>query len=118
MADQTITDYALKGLTVAGGGSALTLLIYGLGQLLRGWQSGAGVQEKELRGGLAERVATLEERLEKIEKRLDAVTRERDGWRSRALWAQFVADSLAAKHGEPPPVWPPPEPPSPSGGTP
>ncbi|WP_407572157.1 hypothetical protein [Deinococcus altitudinis] len=113
MADPNIADYALKAAGVAGGGGALTLLIYGIGQLLRGWQSGAGAQEKEMREALAERLAILEEKVEHLEFRLNRMTRQRDDWRWMAMGARIIAERLASKHGEQLDPWPtdPPEPP-------
>jgi len=76
--------------------------------------TGAGVQEKDLRSGLSERVAALEEKVEHLEKNINDRTRERDAWRWLALEARLYGNTLAAKHGEAMPTWPP----DPPGGAP
>lgn len=73
---------------------------------IKNFFTGAGIQEKELRSGLSERVATLEGKVEYLEKSVDARTRERDAWRWLAFEARLYGNTLAIKHGEPPMTWP------------
>ena len=82
------------GVWLGGGGVAALL-----GVLLRGFLTGALGQEKDVREGLAERVAALETKVETLEKRLDQTTRNRDAWRFACHEARIVATGLASKYG-------------------
>lgn len=82
------------GIWLGSGGIVATL-----GVLLRGFFTGALGQDKEVREGLAERVAALETKVETLETRLDVVTRSRDSWRYACHDARIVAKGLAAQLG-------------------
>lgn len=94
-------DLVTQALTLGGGGLALTAL----GAFVRGLFSGTGAQEKELRDGLAARVAALETKVEGLEKRLSTAERLKDAWRWAAMTARLEAEKLAARAGITLPDW-------------
>ena len=74
MAEPGAFDPLMKALGYAGGGSVLVAL----GALVRGYLNGSETQYKDLRTGLADRVAALEAKVDHLEQRLEEVGRERD----------------------------------------
>lgn len=75
----------------AGGGLAA------LGAFLNGLFNGAQGREKDLRDGLAQRVASLEEKVDHLEARLEQVARERDTMRFQRDRARIERDTARSR---------------------
>jgi hypothetical protein len=89
-----------------GGGTVLGSILAAFAKNFFSSKSDSSHQEKGLRDGLSIRVSQLEKRVGELEARLEVATKQRDDWRYLCLDARVVAVTLAAKHGELPPVWP------------
>lgn len=90
MPDGPTKDALDKALAFVGGTGGLAAI----GVFVRGFFSGASGQEKEVREGLAERVAALESKVESLEKRLETAHRLRDSWRYLCLQSRLEAERL------------------------